>query len=156
MAREWYAKHVAGKKTETHAHDVLVRLERYLFPYLGEKPIREITAPELLAALRLLEAKGTIATAHYTKQVAGQVFRYGIAICECERDLSADLKGALTPMDLERHRASLTRPDDIRGLLRAMQSFQGSFIVKYALWFSAYSLLRPGEVRHLEWKNGRR
>jgi integrase len=151
VAREWHGKHIAGVKSDSYARDTLRRLERYLFPSLGSRPIREIAAPELLAMLRLIEEKGLFVVAHRAKQVAGQVFRYGIAIGECEHDLSADLRGALTPVDADSHRASLTRPEDIARLLRAMDDFQGSFIVKQALWFSTYSFLRPGEVRRLEW-----
>ena len=151
VAKEWHAKHVEGKKTEKRAKGVMSCLERYLFPSLGSRPIREITAPELLAALRLVEVRGIIATLHVTKQIAGQVFRYGVAIGECEHDISADLRGAFPPLDTDSHRASLTRPEDIAALLRAMDEFHGSFVVGRALWFSAYSMLRPGEVRRLEW-----
>jgi integrase len=122
-----------------------------LFPALGSRSIREITAPELLAALRPVEAKGTLVVAHKVKQIAGQVFRYGIAIGEAEHDVAASLKGALTPADSSRHRASLTRPEDIAGLLRAIDDYQGTFVVKNLLWLSAYTLLRPGEARRLEW-----
>jgi integrase len=151
VAREWHAEHVEGKKTAKRVKGVMGWLERYLFPSLGSRPIREITAPELLAALRLVEAKGIIATLHGTKQVAGRVFRYGIAIGECEHDVSADLRGAFPPLGTDNHRATLTRLEDIAGLLRAMDGFHGSFVVECALWFSAYSMLRPGEVRRLEW-----
>ncbi|MDR1376057.1 MAG: tyrosine-type recombinase/integrase, partial [Synergistaceae bacterium] len=151
VAREWHAKHVVGKKTAKRAQDVMSWLEHYLFPYLGNHPIREIKAPELLAALRLVEARGIIVTAHSVRQVAGMVFRYGVAVGECEHDITADLRGALPPIDTDKHRASLTRPEDIAGLMRAIDSFKGSYIVGRALWFSAYSMLRPGEVRRLEW-----
>jgi integrase len=151
VACEWHAKRIEGVHSANYSRDVMNRMKRYLFPYIGSRPIQEITAPELLAALRLVEGKGIITTAHCTKQVAGQVFRYGVAIGECVHDISADIRGALEPLDMKKHRASLTRPEDIAGLLRAIDSFQGSFVVKQALWFSAYSFLRPGEVRHLEW-----
>jgi integrase len=152
VAREWHKKYITELRTPTYTRDTLYRLERFLFPTLGQRPIGAIKAPELLAALRTVETRGTIATAHCTKQVAGAVFRYGIAIGVCEHDLSADLKGALQPRNKSKHRASLTDPRDIAGLLRAMGAFEGSFVVKAALWFSAYTFQRPGEVRHAEWK----
>jgi integrase len=151
VAREWHSTRIAGANSAAHARDVIHRLERYLFPSLSHRPIREITAPELLTALRRVETKKIVVTAHKVKQIAGQVFRYGIAIGECEHDISADIRGALQPFDSGKHRASLTRPEDIAGLLRAIEDFRGSFVVKSALRFSAYSFLRPGEVRRLEW-----
>jgi integrase len=151
VAREWHSKHVMGRTSAEHTRDVLHRLERYLFPTLGSRLIRDITAPDLLAALRLVEAKGTPVVAHRVKQVAGQVLRYAIAVGEGEHDVSASLRGALSPVDSNKHRASLTRPEDIAGLLRAIDDFGGTFVVKNALWVIAYTFLRPGEVRRIEW-----
>jgi integrase len=150
VAREWFEKHVVGVKAEGTATPTLIRLERYLLPALGSRPIDEITAPDLLAVLRVLEMKGTLETAHRTKQIAGMVFRYGIATGRCEHDITADLRGALATPKKEHH-AALTRKEDIVRLLHEMDAFPGSFVVKTALWFSAYTFARPGEIRHAEW-----
>jgi integrase len=151
IAREWHTKCVAGLTSIKYEIKTRRVMERYLLPTLGSMPIREITAQKLLTALRLVEAQGSLGTAHVIKQIAGRIFRYGISIGECQHDITADIQGALRPAETTQHRASLTRPEDIAGLLRAMDGFQGSFAVKNALWFSAYSFLRPGEVRRLEW-----
>ena len=150
VGREWFSKHIDGVRSAGHAETVIYRLERVLFPPLGSRPIKDITAPDLLAVLRTIEARGKLETANRVKQIAGQVFRYGIAIGECERDISADLRGALAPA-VPKHHGSLTNVKDIAGLLRTMEGFDGSFVVKCALWFSAYTFARPGEVRHAEW-----
>ena len=78
IAREWHAK-FSPTWAPSHADKIIRRLELYIFPWLGNKPIRSITAPELLACLRRLEDKGTLDTAHRAKQNCGQVFRYAIA-----------------------------------------------------------------------------
>jgi integrase-like protein/Arm domain-containing DNA-binding protein len=96
VAREWYGKH-SRMWVATHASDVLRRLEANLFPEIGERPIAELAAPELLAAVRKIEQRGAYDLAHHVLQVSGQVFRYGIATKRCERDIAADLRGALTP-----------------------------------------------------------
>jgi integrase len=150
VALEWFDAHIKAARTEGHAVTVKYRLERFLFPAFGEREIRSITTPELLAILRQLQAAGTIETAHRVKQIAGQVFRYGIAIGECEHDLSMDLRGALPP-NAHKHHASLTNPKDIAGLLKSLEAFDGSRIVALALWFSAYTFVRPGNARHAEW-----
>ena len=69
-----------------------------LFRQLGSKPVRSITAPDVLAVVRRIEARGKIETAHRTKQRAGQIFRYAIATDRAERDPTGDLRGALTPL----------------------------------------------------------
>jgi integrase len=150
IAREWHAKQIDGQ-SQKYAETTLRRLELFVFPRFGQRVVTEITAPEVLTLLRSIEAQGKIDTVHRVGQIIGRIFRYGISTGACEHDVTADLKGALTPNRRNHHQAALTDRKDIAELLVVMDSFQGSFIVKSALQFSAYSFLRPGEVRHLEW-----
>ncbi len=150
VGREWFERQIKSTKSQGHAETVISRLERFLFPAFGSKPINEITAKELLELLRTLEDRGIVETAHRVKQIAGQVFRYGIAIGECDRDISGDLRGALQP-NIHKNHATMTNEKDITDLLRAMAAFDGGLIVESALWFSAYTFCRPGEVRLAEW-----
>ncbi|BBP04687.1 hypothetical protein TPL01_30130 [Sulfuriferula plumbiphila] len=96
IAREWYAK-FSGEWVPSHGEKIIRRLERDLFPWIGKRPIAEITAPELLAVLRRIENRGALDTAHRAHQNCGQVFRYAIATGRAERDPSPDLRGALPP-----------------------------------------------------------
>ena len=118
IAREWYAKFSLSWAT-SHAKTTIRRLELFIFPWLGARPIKTITAPELLAALRRIEAKGALETAHRVKQVCGQVFRYAIATGRAERDPSGDLRGAIPPAS-GKHMATITDPKEIAGLLRSI------------------------------------
>lgn len=149
VTREWHAKQaetwVAG-----HAEKVLRRFELYIFPWLGSRPLHEISAPELLEALRRIEAKGAVETAHRALQTCGQVFRYGIATGRCERDPAADLHGALTP-SREIHRAAILDPAGVGALLRAIDGYSGGIIVRCALRLAPMVFVRPGELRHAEW-----
>ncbi len=86
-----------AKVSEGHAERTLIRLEQDAFPWVGATPIAKITAPKLLEALRKIEARGAIETAHRVRHACGQVFRYGIATGRCERDPAADLRDALKP-----------------------------------------------------------
>ena len=106
VAREWYAKQ-ANTWVPGHADDVLRRLEMNVFPTIGRRPISEVDAPELLAALRPMEERGAHDLAHRVLQVCGQVFRYGIATGRCTRNLAADLRGALTPAQEKNHQAAV-------------------------------------------------
>ena len=150
VAREWFEKFSPGWAV-THAHTVIRRLEANAFPTIGTTPVADITPVELLAVLRRVEARGAVSTAHRIKQIFGQVFRFAIATGRASRDPSADLRGALAP-ERERHFGALTNPSDVAGLMRAIGGYQGSFVVKCALYFSALTFGRPGEIRRAEWK----
>lgn len=149
IAREWHAK-FKPSWTEGHATTIMSRLERDLFPWLGKRPIAEIKAPELLAVLRRVESRGALETAHRIRTIAGQVFRYSVATGRAERDPSADLKGAI-PQPGEKHLAALTDPKDVAPLLRAIDGYNGHFVVKCALRLAPLFFVRPGELRKAEW-----
>ena len=150
VAREWYAKQKPNW-VESYSTRVLRALERNLFPYLGSRPIASITAPDLLAALRKVEHRGAIESAHRIKQVAGQIFRYAIATGRAERDPAGDLKGALANPK-EAHLASITDPKKVGPLLLAFDDYVGTPTVKAALQLAPLLFVRPGELRHAEWQ----
>ena len=150
VALEWVEKQ-SGHWVPRHAATVKQRLEAWVFPTIGDRPLKDITAPELLAALRLIEDKGLIETARRTRQIFSLVARYGVAIGACDFDVSAALIGALKQHKIK-PMAALTETNDIQRLLLAMKEYKGSLVVRTALWFSLYTLARPGEVRHAEWK----
>lgn len=149
VAREWHARQ-KGVWTEGHAERTMQRLERDIFRCIGARPISEITAPELLAVFRRIESRGAHETAHRARFVCGQVFRYAVATGRAERDPAADLKGALTPLKV-RHHAAITDPKEVAPLLRAIDGYQGSFVVKCALQLAPLTIVRPGELRQAEW-----
>lgn len=149
VAREWH-----GKKTPTwsegHAVRIMRGLESNIFPWIGSTPINAITPPVLLAVIRRIEARGTIETAHRDLSNCGQIFRYGVASGYCERDVAADLRGALTPVVHKNH-AAIIEPQAIGELLRSIEAYQGSHIVRCALRLLPYVFTRPGELRNAEW-----
>ena len=150
VAREWLATIHEGKVSEGHSERTRIRLEQDAFPWLGRRPIAEIEAPELLQCLRKVEARGAIETAHRVKNACGQVFRYGIATGACQRNPAADLKDALKPVQ-SRHHAAIVDPKQAGALLRDVMAYEGHPVTRAALQLSALLLLRPGELRHMEW-----
>jgi len=150
IAREWFAK-FAPNWAKNHSEKIIRRLERDIFPWLGKRPIREITAPDLLTVLRRIEGRA-LETAHRALQNCGQIFRYAIATGRADRDISADLKGALPPAKLG-HFAAVTDPKKIGALLRAIDAFEGTFPVKCALKLAPLVFVRPGELRTAEWEH---
>ncbi len=149
VALEWYAKE-KPHWSDSHSTRALWLLEKNLFPWVGNRPINEITPQELLATLKRTEIRGTLETANRAKQVAGQVFRYAVATGRAERDCSQDLKGALaTPK--KRHFAAITDPKEVKKLLLAMDEYRGTVVTKTALLLSPLLFCRPGELRQLEW-----
>ena len=119
VAREWFAKQ-SPNWAAGHASRVLRRLEKDIFPWIGSKPIATITAPQLLVAIRRIEERGALESAHRALQKCGQVFRYAVATGRAERDLTADLRGAL-PHVKETHLAALTDPKQVGPLLSSGQ-----------------------------------
>lgn len=149
IAREWFDKFSAGW-VAGHGDKIIRRLERDIFPWLGASPISEIKAPDLLSALRRIEDRGAIETAHRALQNCGQVFRYAIATGRAERDISADLRGALVPVS-KTHLPAITDPKQIGGLLRSLDGYAGFFVTKCALRIAPLVFVRPGELRKAEW-----
>jgi integrase len=149
IAREWFVKHQSGW-AESHSSKLLTRLEKDVFPYIGSRPISEITAPELLKALRRIEERGALETAHKARFSCGQVFRYAIATGRTERDISADLRGALPPV-VVKHIASITDPALVGPLLRVLDGYQGTVVVRAALKLAPMFFMRPVELRTAQW-----
>jgi integrase len=147
VAREWLEKQALSATTRAKA---LWMLESHALPWIGNRAISEIRAPEVLAVLRRIEAQGKLETAQRVKQQAGRVFRYAVATGRAIDDPTAALRGALrTP--ITRHRASITDPKLIGPLLRAVDGYSGSFVTACALRLAPLLFVRPGELRHAEW-----
>jgi integrase len=123
----------------------------FAFRAFADRPVAEITASELLGLLREIEGRGLYETARRLRSTCGMVFRYAIATGRAERDPSADLRGALTVHRVS-HRATIVDPAGIGALLRAIDGFDGQSTTRAALRLAAYVFVRPGELRHAEWK----
>ena len=150
VAREWLTTIHLAKVSIGHAERTRIRLEQDVFPWLGRRPIHDIEAPELLHALRRVEGRGAFETTHRIKDACGQVFRYGIATGVCKRNPAADLKDALRPVPT-RHHAAIVDPKRGGELLRDLMAYSGHPVTRAALRLSAMLLLRPGELRQLQW-----
>jgi integrase len=149
IARD-FLKRVSASWASKHASNVVARFERDIFPWLGNRPITAITPPELLTMLRRIEERGAIETAHRALGSCGQVFRYAVASGCLERDPSRDLRGALPPVKVT-HFAAVTDPKRVGVLLRIIDGYQGSLVVRCALRLAPLVFVRPGELRRAEW-----
>ena len=150
VAREWLTTIHEAKVSPGHAERTRIRLEQDAFPWIGRRPIADIEAPELLQALRRVEARGAIETAHRVKDACGQVFRYGIATGACKRNPATELKDAMRPVPT-RHHAAIVDPKQGGELLRDLMAYAGHPVTRAALALSALLLLRPGELRQMQW-----
>jgi integrase len=150
IAREWFEKHKSSW-VDSHASRILLRLENDVFPWLGSRPVAEITARELLNILNRVVERGAVESAHRILQNCGQVFRYAIVTERAERNPASDLRGALPPVK-PTHRAAITEPKRIGELLRAIEGYKGSFVTRCALRLAPHVFLRPGELRQAEWE----
>jgi hypothetical protein len=149
VAREWFAKYSPGW-VKGHADKIIRRFERDVFPWIGKRPIAELTTPDVLNVLQRIEKRGAIDTTHRAHQNCAQVFRYAIATSRTAVDPSAALKGAFTTPK-ERHLAAITDPKAVGGLIRAIDGYDGEPVTKAALKLAPMVFVRPGELRAAEW-----
>ena len=150
VAREWFEKKKGGWAA-SHSEKIIARLENDVFPWLGTKPVNQVTAPDLLMVVRRIEERGAVDTAHRALQNCDQVFRYAIVTGRAERNPAADLHGALKPIRKE-HFPTLTDPKDVAALIRDITAYEGSFVVRCALKLTPLFFMRPGELRNAEWQ----
>lgn len=149
VAREWHGKQIPTWSAD-YTQRTLTRLEQDIFPYIGSGHIGTITPPQLLGVLKRIESRGAMETAHRLKQVCGQVFRYAVAHGLAERDPTPDLKGALSPV-VSQHFATITEPQQIGELLRAIHAYQGAAVTRYALQLAPLVFTRPLNLRAAQW-----
>lgn len=149
VAREWISQQKESW-AESHARTVVMRLENNVFPFIGAKLIEDISPPDLLEALRKVEARGALETAHRIRGIFGKIFRYAIATGRISSDPSRDLRGALQPVR-KQHLPAITEPDEVASLLQMIEAYKGAPIVSAALRLSPLIFVRPGELRQAEW-----
>ena len=150
VGEEWVLRHLANKAA-SHRSKVISRLERDVYPYIGNAPANAITAPLVLEVIRRVEARGTIETAHRVKHHISQVMNYAVATGRATYNPCPALAGALVPKPSPKHFAAPTEPKDVAPLLRMMAGYKGSPLTKCALTLAPLLFVRPGELRAMEW-----
>ncbi|BEH11831.1 MULTISPECIES: tyrosine-type recombinase/integrase [Geobacter] len=151
VAREWFAKNEPAWST-SHCATVMSRLERDIFPVIGNRPIAELKRTEIIFLLKGIEARGKIETAKRIKIYCGQIFRYALNLEWVESNPTADLKtGDILAKAEEKHHAAITDPKQVAELLRAIDAYTGTFVVKCALQLAPLVFVRPGELQKAEW-----
>jgi integrase len=150
VARIWLTK-TAAKRAEVTQSRITTLLEKDVFPFIGHMPISTIKPRDVLdRAVRKIETRGSIDTAHRAKQLCGQIFRYAVAIGLAERDVTTDLRGALSAIP-ESHFAAITEPKQAGELMRSISDYTGHPCTVAALKLSPLVFVRPGELRTAEW-----
>lgn len=151
VAREWQQTRSAlAPKT---AYVVRRRLELDILPPIGKVPVADLTPKMILnGVLRPMERRGAVELAHRARSIISQILRYAVACDYVERDVSADLKGAIQPFKRTSHMAAPAKDPKAAGaILRAIDGYDGSPIVAAALRLHPLVATRPGELRHMEW-----
>jgi integrase len=149
VTREWFAKRAPGW-AEVYSKRLISRFEQHVFPWLGERPVAAIEAHEILAVVRRIEDSGALETAHRTLSSCGQVFRYAVSTQRRKDDPASFLRGALPPARGS-HLAAITDPARVAELLRAIDGYHGTLVVRCALRLAPLVFVRPGELRKAKW-----
>jgi integrase len=149
VTREWFTKH-STNWAPSHTVRVIRRFERDIFPHIAKRPIGEVNAPELLVVIRKIEARGARDTAHHALGDCGQVFRYCVATSLCQRLQRPERRASSRQRG---HFPAPTDPAKLAPILRAMDGYEGFFVVRCALRLAPLVFVRPGELRKAEWKD---
>jgi integrase len=149
VARAWLERTASDRAATTQEKNT-AWLERNIFPVIGALPISTIRPWDVLSALRIIEKRGAIESAHKIKQLCGQVFRFAVASGLADRDMTVDLRGALSAVP-EAHYAAITDPKEAARLLRAIDAYDGHAYAIAALKLAPLVFVRPGELRAAEW-----
>ena len=149
IAREWFAE-MSTTWVPAHATRNMQRIERHILPYIGEKPIRTITAPTVLGLLTRIKETGNVETAHRIKQIVGMIMRFAVATGRADADPTASLKGAIAPAKVK-HRPALLDKAAIGATLRQFDAYRGFPAVCAGMRLGPYLFCRPGELRHMRW-----
>lgn len=149
VARAWF-KEVEPTLSPKTANSTIQRLEKHVFPYVGKKDIKAVTAEELNNLLDRMIRTGVAHSAKKVRGLLGRIYRYGILTDKCKTETSYILKDKIIPHN-EKHMASLTEPKDVRRLLQSFDDFTGSYPVQCALKLSVMWFVRPSELRTARW-----
>lgn len=151
VARSWHTNW-SGARSPRHAEYVLRRMEADVFPMIGAKPIAEITAPQLLAMAKKIEARGALDIARRAWQTAGQVFEHALAHGMVERNPARDVRpGAALKPRTKGHFARI-EPKELPELLRKMHAYPGAAYTRYALRLMALTFVRTSELIAARWE----
>ncbi len=149
IGREWFTAKVPSW-VPSYSDRLMSRLEADIFPPLGRRPIAEIEPPDVLEAIRKVEARGAVELAKREMQVVGQIFRFAIASGRAKRDPTQDLRGALKSPGRPQHHRAMPR-DDLPGFLHALDAYDGEPMTKLALKIMVLTFVRTGELRAARW-----
>lgn len=149
VAQDWW-EHQKGRWSDTHADRVWQSLKSDVMPYLGSRPIAEITPPEVLDVVRRVERRGALDVAGRVLQRVSAVFRFAVQTGRTMVNPAAELKGVLKTRKVE-HRASLNRTE-LPELLTALSNYNGHPLTRYALKLLLLTFVRPGELRGAKWE----
>lgn len=150
VAREW-ATVPSDKRSAAQTEKIIGWMEKDIFPWLGRRPINEITTPEIDTAIQRIVDRGALDIARRVLFNCGRVFGYSAKKSYSQGDPTARLNEYLPSKKVEHH-AAITDPKGVAELLRAIDGYQGAYVTKCALQLAPQFFVRPGELRHAEWK----
>ncbi|MDP3087038.1 MAG: integrase arm-type DNA-binding domain-containing protein [Methylotenera sp.] len=149
VARDWHQSYMKNK-AQSHANKVIRRFEEYVFPYIGKKPLIDISPPDIIQVVKRIEKLNLLETAHRTLQTIGQVFRYGVQTGKIDRSPAIDLKGLLPARNVK-HFAAFTEPNQVADFLRSLDALSGGVTVQNAVRLAPLLFCRPSELRKMRW-----
>ncbi len=149
VARNWH-NNQSQSWTQRHADTVIKNLEKDIFKIIGFRPIAQITAPELLLALRKIEDRGTLDIAKKMRQTCGQIFKFAIASGLAERNIALDLQGALKTRKAKHF--NTIEAKELPQLVQKIEQYEGNIQTKLGLQLALLTFVRTTELRGAKWQ----
>ena len=151
LTADWFDK-MMSQRAESHKSKVWRYFEKDVFPSIGKKDINSVTSIDIISLLRRIEDRGALETAHRVLNRCSQVFQFGMILQVCKNNPCVNLSKILKPVK-ENHFSAPTSPSEVSAILKAIELYKGSFVVKSALRMAPYVFVRPGDLRHAKWED---
>ncbi len=152
VTEEWFAKH-SMNWSASYGDQIMRRMEREIFPMIGDKAIADISSTQLSEAIHQIEQRGALTTAQRALADCGKIFVYAVATGQVESNPCSDLRSLLSPDKKKKSNSAISEPKRVAEMLRALDSYNGALPVRCALRLAPLVFVRPKELRDAQWED---
>lgn len=152
IALEWHTNYKT-EVTENYHNKLERALELYIFPFIGSKPISEVTRIDLINILQTLKDKDLLETANRTFMILTKIYMYAVTLEKVPHNITADIdKKVILGKIVKKHYPTFTKEKDIKGLLLSIDDYDGEISTQYALRILPYLFVRSFNLRNMLWE----
>jgi integrase len=150
VAAQW-VEHWQEGKSRRHVDSTRRRLASNILPSLGSLQTTEIEAPDIVAIVRTIEARGARDIAKRALETTGQIFRYAIAQGYAKRNPATEIRPRDILKTSKRVNYARIDPKDLPNLLRQIEVYPGTHVTRLAIKLMALTFVRTSELIEAKW-----